>query len=320
METILMRISSLIFSIAVVVVCSTLSAAQGRVKEVKFGDLYVPDSKYVMPTDAGNVKTGSRTRQHRQTLFVAMDISTRIDTASGKIRLWNANVIADYLTMSHENYSVNVLPESLLASAVMVQHYRSLRNKWAFLLLASAGINSDLERVDGNDIFVNGGGLFIKSFSPRLSVGFGLFVNNNFGSPLPWPALTVNWQVGGKYRLDINVPDRAPGLSYNISFTRKLGSTADVAVFFRPGVTSYDIEGGQDGRRLLNNWQIPIGLRNGRNLGAFRVAAEGGLMALRSFDYAKKDLSKMFDKNPYHHLRANFFIGLTAGYTFDKRK
>jgi hypothetical protein len=272
-----------------------------------------------MPIDGfDKLKTNSTTVQNRYNAVLNFNLSTKIDTVKKSVRFWSATVNTDYLTMSNKDYVQEIFPKSLVASNISVQHYRSLQNRWGFLALVSIGINSDLKKVDDNDVFINAGGIFIKNYTQNFSLGFGLFVNNNFGKPLPWPAITANWQLGNKYKLNINVPDRAPGLAYNISFTSVINELTDLSVFFKPSVVSYDVENALENKRLLNNWQIPIGLENQWHTKQIDFFINGGLMALRSFDYAEKDLAKMFAKNPYHHLNANFFLGVGLKYRMQK--
>lgn len=288
---------------------------QIKLIDVELSTQYVPASKYTMPIDGSErIGTNSITIQNRYNAVLNFNLSTKIDTSGNSIRLWNAVFFGDYLSMENKNYIADILPESLLASNISVQHYRSLKNRWAFVALLSAGINSDLNKIDDRDIFANVGGLFIKSYTPKFSIGFGLFVNNNFGKPLPWPAITVNWQLGERYKLDINVPDISPGLAYNISFAYAFNKRTDLAIYFKPSVISYDIENTLENKRLLNNWQIPIGLKSQWHTGTTILYVNGGLMVLRSFDYAEKDLSKVFSKNPSHSLTANIFVGLGAKY------
>ncbi|NBW35866.1 MAG: hypothetical protein EBR30_12760 [Cytophagia bacterium] len=291
------------------------SLCQVRLNDIKLAVQYVPTSRYILPFNGvSRIKTNSTTTQIRYGTVLNFDLKTNIDTVKKSVKLWSATVVTDYLTMSNKEYEREIFPESLVASSVSIQHYRSLKNKWGFLALLSVGVNSDLKKVNGNDIFANVGGLFIKNYNRNFSLGFGLFINNNFGKPLPWPAITTNWQLGSKYKLKVNVPDAAPGLAYNISFARIFNERTDLSIFFRPGVISYDVENSVDNKRLLNNWQIPIGLENQWHTKRIDFFVNGGLMALRSFDYAEKDLAKMFAKNPYHHLSANFF--LSVGFKF----
>jgi hypothetical protein len=286
------------------------SFGQLSVSGLRLSGHYVPSSHYIMPNGDENLKTSSTTIQSRYNIAIDFNLSTHVDTLDGSMKLWFASVNADQLRMLNTGYLENVFPPVLTAATVSVQHLRSLKNRWSLLGLFSCGINSDFRKIDTHDIFALGGLIFIKRYTPQFSMGFGLLVNNSLGMPVPWPALTVNWEMGHRYKLNIDVPDKAPGLAYKISFSHTNNKKNTIAAFFKPSSMSYDVEGAPQGKRLLNYWQIPVGLEFAQRFKQFDISVNGGLMALRSFGYADKNWKKMFAQYPYHQLGANYFLGL----------
>ncbi len=282
------------------------SFAQVKLTTISVGSDFLPASRYIRPKDS--VKTHSKTIHNRFSAELGFSLFRKIDTNTGKVRFLTANLRGNYTAFKNKDYSAIIFPEKLLASDLGFQYYTSLKKRWAFIAFLSAGIYSDLEAVSANDVFATAGGIFIKKFRPNLSVGFGLIVNNSLGSLLVWPALSVDWQLGKKYKLNINVPDNGLGLAYNIGLTYPAGKHHELTLAFRPRQLTYDVENNPT-NRLMSYWELPVGLQSRWRFSGLSFFASGGLMALRSVQFGEKKLSKMFHHYPAHRLAANFYLG-----------
>lgn len=296
----------LIFMLLLLVGAISQCVAQVKITSITFGTSYIPASRYIRPTDS--VKTKFTSEQHHSWLDVGISLTNKFDTATGKVRMLTANLRGSYTRLNNKLYTDDVFPGTLLATDFGIQYYRSLHNRWSYSVFASIGVNSDLKHVSSNDIFASGGIIFIKSFRPNLSVGFGLIAHNSFGTILPWPALTVRWQMGSRYKLQINVPDNGIGLLYNVGVSYATSRSHHFTLAFRPRQISYDVQLHQLNNRLASYWELPIGPESRWKLAGMELFAGGGLMALRSFQYGEKNISKMFEKYPAHRLAANLFV------------
>lgn len=295
--------------------CYLYTAAQFKITEVTVGTSFIPSSRYIRPEDS--VKTHASTIQYRFNAGLAFQLASHIDTATGKVRTWSGSLNGIFTRQQNQDYQKQIFPDDLFAADISIQHYRSLHNRWAFLGLVSVGLYSDLRQVDGNDIFVNAGGIFIKQFARNFSLGFGGFVNNNFGAPMLWPALFVQWRLDGKYRLDISVPDKGPGLAYNISITRKFNPQYELSLGFKPRLMTYDVENRSNpDKRLMGCWELPIGLENHWHMGRVEIFGGGGIMPLRSTSFGEKKISDIFSKKPAHKLATNFYLNAGARIRF----
>lgn len=311
--------------------CAVLFVSLNSYCQVKLTDFrvstqFLPSSNYLMPykdttsltktTEYAHDRTDSKTHQTRLNLEMNFDLSTKIDTTDGSVKLWKAMINSDHMFLDHTSYSEQIIPTYLSTTSISVQHIRSLKKRWMFMTILSAGVNSDYKKIDGNDIFVFAGGLWVKSFSTKFSLGVGVMVHNNFGKPMPWPLITANWELGKKLKLNIDVPDKAPGLAYRIGLTYVKSERFDASLFFKPSSLAYDIDYSADNKRLLNYWQIPIGTEIQTHTKHIDLSFNYGLMALRSFGYADKQIAKMFAKYPFHQLSAQMFFGFNIKYKF----
>lgn len=305
----------IIAGIAFLFISSNLFA-QFKMTDLKVSTELTPESRYLMPNSTdlksaeGHTKTSAKTFQSRFNLAINFNLSMKLDSTNNSFRQWSAAVNSDHMLLDNTGYTDKVLPNSLNASSLTLKRLNTLKNNWAFMGLLSVGVNSDYSKIDGNDLFVFAGAVWIKAFSERFSLGMGIMVHNSFGKPLPWPLITANWNMGKKYKLNIDAPDQAPGLAYNISFRHINNEKTDYAVFFRPSNMSYDVDFTTNNRRLLNYWQIPVGIEVKKHYKHVDFSYHIDLMAVRSFSYAEKNLGKMFSKYPSHLLMPKFSLGV----------
>lgn len=280
---------------------------QLKMTDIAVSGRYLPSASHVPPKDSA--QSSGSTMQTEFSLQGNLALNASVDSFSGKVRIWTASFGAQYTFMNNKDYQDDLVPSRLLATYAGIQHYRALSMKWGLAAFVSAGLYSDLMKVDGNDIFLNAGIIGIRHFSENLNIGLGVIVNNNFGAPLVWPALTVGWNFGGKFGLDIRIPDNGPGLAYKIGVSYKFQPDWSVTFSFKPGCVTYDVERTIDkDKRLMSFWQLPFGLELKWERERIRIFGGGGLMALRSYNFGEKKLAKMFSKYPYHGMNAQLFV------------
>ncbi len=303
--------------VALVLLGFTSVSAQVRIIGFKLSTQLLPSADYSMPVGKDqHKKTGASSSQQYYSMGLAMQLASRVDSATGMARTWTGTFNGSYMHFSNKGYEAAVFPASLVSAEAGVQYYRGLNRKWGFLGLFSAGIYAEKNHISGEAIVVNVGGVFIRQYSPDFSLGFGLIVNNSFGTPLPWPAIFVNWQMGGRYKLNINLPDKGPGLAYNVSFMRSFSKMYDLGIAFKPRMLSYYVDNTPDNRHLLTYWELPIGIENRIHLNHIDLFANAGLVALRSVQYNEKKISQIFSDAPGHKLSAAPFLNLGLQWKF----
>lgn len=269
---------------------------------------YLPASRYIRPEDS--VKTGSTTSQQRFNFGAAFLLSNKVDTATGKLRVWSASLSGSYAQLENKDYEKNIYPDELLGTQIGLQHYRSLNKRWTMLALLSAGINTDMEKIDQNDLFVNGGVVFIRKHNPKLSYGIGVVLTNSFGMPMVLPAFLVQWKTGERFKIDVVFPEK-------LSVSTRLNRYADLGLAFRMQGAAYDVEKRTDGKRLMGYAEMKLGLENTWHLSRkIDFIASGGSMLFSTTSFQEKKLSEMFKPKAEHRLATNYFLSAGLRWNF----
>ncbi len=275
------------------------------VNTIDINTIYIPSSKYDQKD--GNAANTEKT-QKRIDLGYSFLISNKTDTTTKKINSWTALINGSYTQMSGKSSEKDLMPNRLLSSEVGVVYYHSLRNKWGMVSILTAGINSDLKKIDSHDLFVNGGLLFIKNYSPRFSFGFGAFVANAFNAPIILPALVLNLKTEGKLKFNIDLPTEV-STAYDVNKKMEL----KLALRFRN--ISYDVENKMaPEKRYLNYLELPLGLEGKWRSKHFDFILGGGYMFLRNFEYREAGLKNTFNSVPTNKLNGNMYINAGIKY------
>ncbi|TWF42369.1 hypothetical protein FHW36_102124 [Chitinophaga polysaccharea] len=277
-----------------------LGAASLNGPGIGFSVDYLPASRYIRPEDS--VKTHATSSQVRYNFGAIFSLSSRVDTITGKVRNWSLAASGSYTKFTNKDYEHNIFPEELLGAQLALQHYRNINRRWSLVALLSAGIYTDLVKVDEKDFFVNGGVLFVKQVNRRFSYGIGAMLTNSFGTPMVLPAFMVRWQTDNKYRIDINFPEK-------ISVSTTLNKYTDLGLAFRMRGAAYDVENQQNNKRMMGQTEVSIGLENTWHLNKhIDFVASAGATLLNEVSFQEKDLSHMFDKQHPHRLATNYFF------------
>jgi hypothetical protein len=266
---------------------------------IAFNAEYLPASRYIRPEDS--VKTQSTTTIKRYTLGAAFNLYTKADTATHRFRSWTLGISGSYMEFTNKKYEKEIMPKRLLGTQVALQHLRNISPKWSIMIMASAGLFTDMEEITSKDLFLNGGVLFIKQQNPHFAYGFGAVLTNSFGTPMVLPGFLVQWNTGKKFNVEIAIPEK-------LKVSYKPASYWETAIALRMNGGIYDVEKSKDGRRLLGYREALAGWENSFSLTkniSFNVAA--GATLLRSVDYRKKSLSELFKTMPEHKLATNWY-------------
>eukprot|EP01133_Synstelium_polycarpum_P010523 gene10523-12246_t len=267
--------------------------------------IYIPDSKY---KQADGAVQNTRKTQQRINLGYTFLISQKLDTATKKMSRWTGMINAGYTKMSNKTDEKDLMPNRLLNSEFGISYYRSMKGKWGMLSILSAGINSDLQKVDVHDLFVNGGVFFVKTKSPQFSWGFGVFVSNALNSPLIMPGIIMQWQTEDKLKFYINPP-------FEVSAAYDMSKKVELKLAFRPRNLNYDIENlNEPKRRSLTYWELPLGLETKLKGKHFDLMLGGGYMFLRSFQLKENGLKNAFKSAPNNSLGGNVFFNAGIRY------
>lgn len=273
---------------------------------------YMPASRYIRPEDS--VKTRSTTSQQRYNFGAGFMLMNRVDTATNKVRTLAFGMTGSYIRLTNKDYERQIFPDELLNATVGFQYMRSMRNRWSMMAVAGVTLGTDMEEINGQDLFVQGGVLFIKQHNKRFSYGVGGMLTNAFGTPMILPALFVRWKTDSRFAIDINFPEKA-------TVSTALSRYTDLALAVRLEGNTYDVTHGVNGKRLMGIMQVNAGLENTWHIGPHLdfVMAAGSSLA-NSATFADKKLSEMFKEKPYHRLGTNYYVSTGLRWNFMPRK
>ncbi|MFL9485063.1 DUF6268 family outer membrane beta-barrel protein [Chitinophagaceae bacterium LWZ2-11] len=285
-----------------------LGASSLRGQGIAVNMEYFPASHYIRPEDS--LKTNSTTGIRRYAAGMGFILHKKVDTAAKTMRMWALSAGGSYMKFDNQKYDTAVFPSELLGANIMLQHLRSLKNRWSLLALLSVGVYTDMQAVTSKDVFVNGGVIFIKQSTPSFSYGFGAVLTNTFGTPMLLPGVLLNWQTGRKYKVEIELPQ---AIRVGYSF----GNFTELAVALRMNGGSYDIENRPDNRRLMAYKEITAGLENKWHIGKMiNLNIAGGAALARSIEYKEKSWSEMFKQMPQHKLENNWYVSAGISVNF----
>lgn len=264
---------------------------------------YVPFSNYVRPIDS--VKTNSKSNFKRIQGSLEIPLSLKL-TEDNKPKLWSLYLQGSYAEMENKYYDENLFPTRLLNTQVGVKHIRPLRGKWSMMTMASVGVYTDMENITIDDVLLQGGVIFIKSFNPNLAFGFGPVLTNAFGVPMLMPGLYFNWESQGAFHFKVAFPE---GLEIGYRMSPNFDFKAVVEM---DGMTAEINENGKS--KLLGYQQIMTGLRPQFKLGEhWTIELTGGSTLARSFQTNDRKISSIFkEKNIADPRFTTTFYGAVA--------
>jgi uncharacterized protein DUF6268 len=273
---------------------------------------YLPPSHYIRPSDS--LKTKATTSQVRYNFGASFSLGSKIDTVTHKVRTWSLSAMGSYTRLTNEKYDNTIFPSELLATDLALQHYRSLNNHWGMVAMLSVGVYSDMGKINGDDVFINGGVIFVKQQNKHFSYGFGAGLTNAFGVPMILPAFLIKWQTDSKIRIDINFPEKI-GIAYT------LNKQDDLALSFRLRGAAYNLQNRPDSNRLMAYREFSLGLENTWHLSKkVDFITSGGSILYSGVDFREKSLSDMFKTKPFHRLEANYYLSAGLRWNFQSRK
>ena len=121
-------------------------------------------------------------------------ISYPIVFSQGRTILVN-ELSAQQIDFSYHNLVSSLEKLHTVSYTLMLQH--QLSEKWALLAIGAPSLASDLEAdISRADFSVSAGAVFIRQFSERLSLGLGAAYSTQFGTAIPLPVLTLDWNNG----------------------------------------------------------------------------------------------------------------------------
>lgn len=264
---------------------------------------YIPFSNYVRPEDSATTGSTSDMKQMEMALMVPFSFKRR---TADEPASWYFVMGCSYARITNRNYDKAIFPDEMLNVQIGLKHTIPLGRNWSVFAMATAGIYSDLTRIDGNDVLFQGGALFVKQFNTHLTAGLGPVVSNAFGVPMVMPGLFFNWTTGGRFKVNVSFPEKAEiGYVFHEAFTLK-------AVIATGGMT---VETERKEKSVLLGYrQIVAGLMPSFRLGgAWTLELTAGSTLLRSFRESERTLKGLFSSRDQAdpHFKPTFYGALS---------
>jgi hypothetical protein len=254
----------------------------GTIGEIKAD--YVPFSNYVRPIDS--LKTDSESNFKRIQMNLEVPISMKKDK-NDRPRLWSVFLQGSYAQMENKNYALQLFPTELLNAQIGVKHMRAISPSWSLLVMASVGVYTDMEEINGDDILAQGGVLFIKQFNSNLAFGFGPVFTNSFGIPMVLPGIYFNWESQKALHFRVNFPEGLE-LGYRMSPNFDLKAVLELS-----GMTAETNVA--DKSMLLGYQQVITGIRPQLKLGKYwTLEPTVGSTIARSFSTDSRKIKDIF--------------------------
>jgi hypothetical protein len=112
-----------------------------------------------------------------------------------------------YASLNNKNFSDDMVSE-IMNLQLGVFYLRSLNDKW--LITANIGVGvyapfAEFPKIRYKNVLGSIGVIFIRHLNPNLDLGGGLAVNSTFGYPMVFPALYLNWNYEGKFKVNVSL-------------------------------------------------------------------------------------------------------------------
>jgi hypothetical protein len=147
--------------------------------------------------DTGTIRVGTLT----------LNASYPLIFAQGRTVLANALAYRRF-DLDYEGFAESATdPENVQAISYSATVTHVLSERWTLMGILEPGIASDFETDLGrDDLTLQAVAIFIRTYSERTQLGYGLAWANTFGQPFPMPILAANWNNGARLRISAILP------------------------------------------------------------------------------------------------------------------
>lgn len=245
--------------------------------------------------------------------MVNVPLSIKVNE-SGRPTMWGVGLGGTYASLDNKNFQDDMVSE-IMNLQMGIFHMRPLNDKWSLLASVGAGIYApftEFSRIRYKNVLGSAGVVFIRHLKPNLDLGGGLAINSTFGYPMVFPALYLNWNSDGKFKLKASLAEGlevAAKYDFNDYFSLALigEMNGQMALLEK-----------DDKDMIFTHQYIVTGLRPEVKIGksGLSVPATIGLNAVRSAYYSDRSLKGMFATDNDYYFRASPYasIGIKFGF------
>ncbi|MCB2230322.1 hypothetical protein KQH82_06380 [bacterium] len=191
--------------------------------------------------------------------------------------------------------------ESLHAVSYSLTLAHRLSDTWSILAMVNPSLASDFEAgLSSDDLSFQTAVIASRHFSEKLSIGIGVAYSTQFGSAVPLPVVSLDWNDGEKWSANAILPS-------SMEVWYKAGQSVDLGVLLSGDGDNYyfDPQGYQVERPELRYTMMTIGPAARIGLSKhLRLHVEAGVIGLHRFEFYSGDEEIVSnDLEPSQYLR-----------------
>lgn len=276
-----MKIST--YCVIVLAAFFTLDSKAQMEPGIRLKGEYIPFSNY-NPNGNGDSNTG-KSDMRRIEGGIGIPLSVKLDSL-GRPKIWAVSLDGSYASIKNRDFEKSLFPNELLNASIGLMHMRPMSKTWNIMFMASAGVYTNMKKINSSDVLAMGGVIFIKQFNPRTALGFGPVVSNSFGVPMILPAIYFTWKTEGKFQVLVNFPQRVEvGMKVNEAINLKAVGE----------ISSMTADVDREDKFMLSYLQVVTGLRPEFKIGkSLSIELTGGYAVYRSMTFTSRKLSDFF--------------------------
>jgi hypothetical protein len=294
------KIKYIIHSILTIVIIASVCYTQ-EVIGFSVGYESFPLTTLSEPIDPSDFKIGTSSFQ----FGAAFPMSFK----SGKILLMN-NLNYKKVTFNTENEpstGINIKNAySIEYSAFMID---SLSQKWSMVLSIAPGLASDFEGdISSDDLTLQVIFGYIKTYSEKLKMGYGLAYMRDFGTPIALPFIYVDWMINEKLKLNGIIPT---GLDLAYTYNEKIDMGLSFSITGNRYHGDPDIHGVENPQMEYSEGTLSPRISYHILPQLLHLNLEGGYAFYRNFEFLDGDQTiDSYDLDPVAYFRMSLVLGM----------
>lgn len=288
-------------------------ASHALYSQIQLKTEYIGTSHY---RDVDNKKTEGKGNARVYSAAFQLPLSMKQHT-DGRITAFVVSLSGSYTELRNTNLSRQLCPHEISNARIGFTYVMPFKEKWSVMGSLGAGVyaaHHKLSDITMNEVLFDGAALFIWHARSNLDLGFGLAINSSFGYPMGFPAFYLNWKLGGRYEVDVQLMD-AVAVSGGIKLTDyfKLSIVSEIS-----GSLALEKIGGE--KMMFSHSYIVAGLQPQFNIGKYiTIPVTLGITAERAAFYEKRSLKAFFksmnrEYDPYFQIAPYVSAAFRVGF------
>lgn len=231
--------------------------------------------------------------------------------------MWGISGGISYVNMNNKHLASHIDLSCIFNAQIALTHLRPVNEKWSLLASIGIGMYTDAGKFSKyafRDLLGQGAVLMVWHLAKNLDLGMGIALNTTFGYPMVFPAFYLNWNMDGRFLVNVSMMDGmeiSAGIRMNKRLQLKLVGEMNgtLALVKRNGkkqmfAQQYVVAGFRPEFVINQSLSIPITI---------------GLSPYRAAFYEDRSLKAFFkamDRDYDPHFSVAFYLGAAIKYGF----